>query len=211
MKTKYPLPINSTYTELSPKLKKFIHQLCESEYEKQLNIKSKEGWIFGDKYDETKQTSPYLRPYSELDFEVKEQMVDEVKKTLYIILSQSVKKHLTDEDVQKTDEEIEKLKPQRMNYLRSFSFWIVFIVELLLAILPFVLSHLCDNAGFWGRCIFDSSYFYIFCFFIFNLMFLVAWMAYKQFKCQIKQNKKENDLYWEFKRSWLEKKSSFQL
>lgn len=138
-------------------------------------------------------------------------MVDEVKKTLYIILSQSVKKHLTDEDVQKTDEEIEKLKPQRMNYLRSFSFWIVFIVELLLAILPFVLSHLCDNAGFWGRCIFDSSYFYIFCFFIFNLMFLVAWMAYKQFKCQIKQNKKENDLYWEFKRSWLEKKSSFLL
>lgn len=209
MEIKYPLPINKTDMELSPKLNKFVHQICESEYEKQLAIKLKEKWTLNDKYDETNKTTPYLKPYAELDWETKKQMVDEIEKTLYTILSQSIKRHLTDTDVQETDEKIEKLKPQKMNFLRSFSFWIFLIIELSLSVLPFVLSHLCDNAGIWGRCIFDSSYFYIFCLFIFSLMSLEAWIAYKQFKCQIKQNKKEYDLYWEFKRSWIEKKSGF--
>lgn len=206
------IDIDTNNMEMPDILKKIINQLSIQEHQKRLNEKLEKGWKYGHEYNEKHKTDPLLKPYEDLDLKAREQLDKEIEKSIYKLLSKP------DREIEKIDEEIEKIKIQKFSFFKKTYFWFAFCIEIVLAIIPILCGRIYKNqvtqnivyenyeVNINSYDWFPPTFYYISFLLIFVTMCFIFWTTYIQIKHQIKQNKKENNIYIDYLRSLMEKK-----
>lgn len=67
-----PSPLNLEELELSQEMRSLIEELAKNVHENWAELRISEGWIYGEKRDDEKKTTPCLVPYGELPENEKE-------------------------------------------------------------------------------------------------------------------------------------------
>lgn len=67
-----PLPIDTSDVELPDSLKPLVEALAKNVHDVWAKKRIAEGWVYGEKKDDTKKTTPCLVPYEELSESEKE-------------------------------------------------------------------------------------------------------------------------------------------
>lgn len=82
-----PKPINTSNVELPAELLELTEKIAENVHENWSEGRISEGWIYGEKRDDEKKTTPCLVPYSELSDSEKEYDRNTAIQTLKLIVA----------------------------------------------------------------------------------------------------------------------------
>ena len=83
--TYQPAPIDTADVHLSEELLKLTEKIAENVHEVWAQGRIKEGWIYGDKKDPEKKTTPFLVPYDKLPESEKEYDRNTALQTLKLV------------------------------------------------------------------------------------------------------------------------------
>lgn len=81
-----PNPIDTTGVALPPKLHALTEQIAENVHENWAKARINEGWVYGEKRDDIKKTTPCLVPYNQLPEAEKEYDRNTALETIKLII-----------------------------------------------------------------------------------------------------------------------------
>lgn len=82
-----PKPVDTSNIELDPELLKLKEKIAENVHDVWAAARISQGWVYGEKRDDTKKETPCLVPYDELPDEEKEYDRSTALETLKLIIA----------------------------------------------------------------------------------------------------------------------------
>lgn len=200
LKNYIPSPTPLHNQQLDSDYAQLLTNMAAEAYERRNLERYREGWQYGDTYDEEQKKSPDMLPFHHLPQQQRNLLTSQMRENLQYLQYQGYRLTTDEQIIAKAENEVKAMKPRSLYAHISKSFWLILGVETLVSV-----------ALFWHI---NGTYFFsptscltLLCFIFFSCF--IGYFIISLMKNAISKYNSEYELYLRYKQAWLDKKAGF--